>query len=313
MSRTDLSFDVAIIGGGPAGMSAVLWCADLGLRCVLIEKSAELGGQLLWIHNPIENYPGISTHNGAEIRDKFASSLKDAAFERMLGAEVESIDTEQKRIELKDGPSIRAKAIIIATGVRRRKLNIPGEIEFTGRGILESGSKDRELVQGKSVIIVGGGDAAMENAMILSEYASSVTVVHRRAQFSARAGFLGKARSLSNIEFLMEATVTKIAGSDRLEKVAVRNTETGELRTIETDFLLIRIGVEPNSEFVEEVVALDGRGYIKIDNNCMTNREGVYAVGDVAYPLSPTVSTAVGTGAIAVKATNHWIYQAKSL
>jgi thioredoxin reductase (NADPH) len=313
VSRTDLSFDVAIIGGGPAGMSAALWCADLGLRCVLIEKSAELGGQLLWIHNPIENYPGISTRNGAEMRDKFALSLKDAAFEQMLGAEIESIDAEQKRIELKDGRSIRAKAIIIATGIRRRKLNIPGEIGFTGRGILESGSKDRELVQGKSVIIVGGGDAAMENAMILSEYACSVTVVHRRAQFSARAGFLGKARSLSNVEFLVDTTVEKIAGSDRLEKVAVRNTETGELRTIETDFLLIRVGVEPNSELVAGAVALDEAGYIKIDNNCMTNREGVYAVGDVACPFSPTISTAVGTGAIAVKAINHWIYQAKSL
>ena len=313
MSRTDLSFDVAIIGGGPAGMSAALWCADLGLRCVLIEKSAELGGQLLWIHNPIENYPGISTRNGPEMRDKFASSLKDAAFERMLGAGVESIDVGQKRIELKDGRSIRAKAIIIATGVRRRKLNIPGEIEFTGRGILESGSKDRELVHGKHVVIVGGGDAAMENAMILSEYASSVTVVHRRAQFSARAEFLGKARSLSNVEFLVDTTVEKIAGSDRLERVAVRNTETSELRTIETDFLLIRVGVETNSELAAGAVALDGAGYIKIDNNCMTNREGVYAVGDVACPFSPTISTATGTGAIAVKAINHWIYQAKSL
>lgn len=313
MNKSDRSFDVTIIGGGPAGMSAALWCADLGLDCVLIEKSAELGGQLLRIHNPVRNYPGISTSNGAEMRDRFVTSLKDAAFELVLGAKVESIDVEQKRVELSDGRSIDSKAIIIATGIRRRNLNVPGEIEFRGRGILESGSKDRELTQGKRVIIIGGGDAAMENAMILGEYASSITLIHRRREFSARTEFLAKVRALSNVELLVDTTAERIVGSERLEKVGVRNAETGELRTMETDFLLIRIGVEPNSELVAGAVALDGAGYITIDGTCRTSREGVYAIGDVAYPLSPTISTAAGTGSVAAKAIIRWIYRAESL
>ena len=202
---------------------------------------------------------------------------------------------------LESGDFFSAKTIVIATGVRRRKTGIEGEEEFKDKGILQSGKRDQDLVKEKKVVIIGGGDAAIENALILSETASEITVIHRRKEFRAREEFLEKAKNNSKISLLPETIPTKISGGKKVEKIEVKNIRTEEISTLSTDAILFRIGVVPNTEIFSDKLFLDENGYIKINAEGETNIEKVYAIGDVSNPVSPTVSTAVGTGASVVK------------
>jgi thioredoxin reductase (NADPH) len=219
-----------------------------------------------------------------------------------MGCEVVSIDLPARSVALVDGGEIEFGCLILATGVRRRQLGVPGELEFRGKGIIESGVRDRELVTGKKVVIVGGGDAAIENALILSAFASSVTVVHRRTGFTARDEMIRKVDSRGNVEFSLGSEVTKITGGHEVSAVEVTDVASGLVRQLPADAVLVRIGVEPNSELVRGIVDLDAKGYVAVDALCESSTEGIFAVGDVANPVSPTLSTAAGTGATAAKA-----------
>jgi len=292
--------DVVIIGAGPAGLSALLWCADLGLDAAIVEQRPEPGGQLLAIHNPITNYLGLKTQNGREMRDLFVKHAGDLLTSEFIGTTAVSIDAHKKEVQLSDGLLVRSGAIILATGVRRRRLGTEGETEFQGKGILESGAKEKELVKGKRVVIVGGGDAALENAVILGDVADQVTVIHRRGSFRARQEFINAAESRPNISFLMNAKVSKISGSNAVEYVEVIAAD-GRTISIHTNAVLIRIGVEPNSDLVRSSLRVDAGGYVMVDSQCRTSVPGIFAIGDVAEPDSPTISTAVGMGATAAK------------
>jgi thioredoxin reductase (NADPH) len=206
-----------------------------------------------------------------------------------------------KKVFLENGRVFSAPALMIASGVRRRKLNVEGEENFINRGILESGKRDSDSVAGKIACIVGGGDAALENALILSETAAEVFLVHRSRGFRGRPEFVERVKANKKVKILTETVVARILGGDRLEAVELKNLETGEFFTLPVDALLLRIGVEPNTELVRGKLKLDKNGYIEIDGNCQTSLENVYAVGDVANPFAPTVSSAVGMGATAVK------------
>src|SRR5437773_5179876 len=196
--------DVLIIGGGSAGLSAYLWSVDLGMRTLLVERQNEYGGQLLSIYNKIANYPGRRAANGRELCRHFLEGIADLDKFGRLNAAVESFDADAMTVRLEGGEVISARSIIVATGIRRRTLGVPGEAEFAGRGILESGAKEKERVSGEQVAIVGGGDAAMENALMLSERARKVYVVHRRDRLRARSDFVAAANKNKNIEFLRE-------------------------------------------------------------------------------------------------------------
>jgi thioredoxin reductase (NADPH) len=294
-------FDVVIIGGGAAGMSAAAWCDELSLKTLLLESGAELGGQLLRIYNPVKNHLGANAETGRELRDIFVNQIQARGFMLRLQCMAAAVDTENKLLILEDGESFSAKAIIVATGVRRRRLNVPGESEFQNRGILESGKRDKDLAAGKRVYIAGGGDAALENALILSETASQITLVHRRKDFRARSEFLEKVRANPKIKILTDTIITKISGKNAVEAVELKNLLNGEIFTLPTEAILLRVGVEPNTEFVRGKLKLDKNGYVKINAHCETSVENIFAVGDVASPLSPTVSSAVGTGATAAK------------
>ncbi len=302
MVEKTTEFDVIIAGGGPAGLSALLWCADLGLNAILLEKESEFGGQLLLTHNAIQNYLGVETANGRELRDIFLRQIENTKLKRLTGAEIIEADLAQKTLTLANGAKYSGRTIIIATGVRRRKLMVPGEDEFRGHGILESGAKDKNEVAGKTVVIVGGGDAALENALILNETARKIFVVHRRSEFAARKEFLLTARKSENIEFCSDTQITKILGSDMVEGVELKHLTSGSLSRLETDAVLIRIGVEPNTEIFRGQIELNPAGYITIDATCATSLHRVYAVGDVANHTAPTISTAAGHGSSAVKA-----------
>src|SRR5438093_8907740 len=178
--------DVLIIGAGPAGLSAACWCDELGLDTLVLEQSEDVGGQLLSVHNPIENYPGVRAANGRELRDRFVEQTQNSDFDLWTNVEIESVDLKAKRIVLKSGEELQSIAIVIATGLHRRRLGIPGETEFLGRGLIESGTRDRELLAGKDVCVIGGGDAAAENALLLAEVCPTVTLVHRGKKLRGR-------------------------------------------------------------------------------------------------------------------------------
>ncbi len=301
------NFDVIIIGGGAAGLSAGLWCDDLGLNALLLESENEFGGQLLWTYNSIENHLGITAKNGRELLEVFLKHTENRRFIKHLQAKVKDVDVEKRIVFLVSGESFSAGSLIIATGVRRRKLNIAGEDDFMGKGMLRSGKLDKDSVKDKNVIIAGGGDAALENALILAETASKVFLVHRRSEFRARREFVVAAEKLANVEFLFDTSLKKISGNEHIEKVEIENLKTAESKVLSVEAVLIRIGVEPNTEFLRGKIDLDENGYIKTDNLCAANVKGIYAVGDVSNPLAPTVSNAVGSGATAVKTISSWL------
>ncbi|MGC2238810.1 MAG: FAD-dependent oxidoreductase [Pyrinomonadaceae bacterium] len=296
-----MNFDVIIIGGGAAGLSAALWCDELSLSAMLLEAGEEFGGQLLWTYNEIKNHLGIEAKNGREMRDIFVRQIGKRKFEFRLNAKVSGIDLEKRKVSLDGGESFSAKALIIATGVSRRKLNVEGEESFKNKGIIESGKRDAQFVKGKNALIVGGGDAAFENALILSETASTVTLAYRGKDFRARREFIEQAEKHPKIKILTETIVSEITGKEKVESVKLENLKTGETYNFPVKAILLRIGVEPNTEFLGGRLDLDKNSYIKIDQNCETSVKGVFAAGDVANPLAPTVSSAVGMGATAVK------------
>lgn len=297
-----MKFDVIIIGGGAAGISAALWCDDLKLNALLLEADAELGGQLLWTYNAIKNHLGTETENGREMRDVFLKQIENRRFTLRLNAEIAALDCSRKSVSLTGGEKFSAGALIIASGVRRRKLRVEGEEKFKDAGFIESGKRDAALVKDKKVCIVGGGDAAFENALILAKTASAVTLIHRGKTFRARAEFVEPARRNPKITILTETVVEKIVGDKHIEAVELKNLKTKTTFRLDVQAILRRIGVEPNTELVRGQTDLDENGYIRVSATGATSRAGIFAAGDVANPFAPTVSTAVGTGATAVKA-----------
>ena len=303
--HSSILHDVIVIGAGAAGLSAGLWCDELGFKTLVLEQADEIGGQLLRIYNAVENHLGAeNARNGRELRDRFAAQLAGRGFLLQTEVAVSAVDftaSETKRVFLKNGKDFSAKFLILATGVRRRKLGVPGENEFAGRGLLASGQRDRALVAGKTVVVVGGGDAAAENALILSATAAKVYLIHRRREFRARAEFLEKINQTPKIEVLSETKVLEIVGDERISAVKLERNQSSEPFQIETDAVLLRIGVEPNSEIFRAHLKTDPDGYLEINGRCETNVAGVFAIGDVASPLAPTISSAVGMGATAPK------------
>jgi thioredoxin reductase (NADPH) len=293
--------DVLIIGAGPAGLSAARWCDELGLDTLVLEEREEVGGQLASVHNPINNYLGIQARNGAELRDRFIEQTKDCDFDLWTGVRIESVDLKAKRICLQSGEKLQSIAIIIATGLRRRQLGIPGEQEFVGCGIIESGARDRDLLKGKDVCVIGGGDAAAENALLLAEVCPTVTLVHRGRKMRARREFAEQLHTHHCITVFPESKVRSILGKDRVEAVEIERAGAIKPFQMAVQGVLIRIGFEPNTDFVRGQLETDDRGYLIVGSQQETSVANVFAIGDVANPLAPTIAGAVGAGATAAK------------
>ncbi|HEX8337758.1 MAG TPA: FAD-dependent oxidoreductase [Pyrinomonadaceae bacterium] len=293
--------DVIIIGAGPAGLSAALWCDELGLDTLVIEQAGEVGGQLLRVHNPVENYLGVSAANGRELRDLFAAQVEDKEFDLWTGAEIAGVDLKAKRVRLRSGEELQAIALVIATGVRRKRLNVPGESEFEGRGVLESGRLDRDKVKGEDVLVVGGGDAACENALLLAEVCPTVTLVHRGRHLGARPEFAERVKGEHRITVFTETTLLAIHGGERVESVEMLRAGALKPLRMAVRGVLVRVGVEPNTELFEGQLHTDGRGYVVVTGEQETSAGMVFAAGDVSNPLAPTVSGAAGAGATAAK------------
>jgi thioredoxin reductase (NADPH) len=292
--------DVIIIGAGPAGLSAAFWCDELGLDTLVLEQAEKIGGQLNVIHNPLENYLGVKTRNGAEFLERIAEQVTAADFDLWTQVAIQSVDLRAKKISL-HGEQLQAIAIIIATGVRRRALGIPGELEFAGKGIIDSATRDRDLLAGKDVCVVGGGDAAAENALLLAEVCPTVTLVHRGKRLRARREFLERLQTNHGVTVFTESVLTRIIGANEVEAVEVLRKDGLKPFQIAVKGVLIRIGVQPNTEFFSDQLQLDEQRYAVIDGSHETNVPFVFAIGDVSNPLAPTISGAAGGGATVAK------------
>ena len=293
--------DVIIIGAGPAGLSAAFWCDELGLDTLVLEQSDVIGGQLHRVYNPINNYLGLKTRNGRELLEYFSADVDDAGFDLWTGAEIESIDLRAKRIYLRSGERLQSIAIVIATGVRPRRLDIPGEREFAGKGMIESATRDRDLFAGEDVCVVGGGDAAVENALSLAEVCPTVTVVHRSKKLRARREFVERLQPNHAVTVFTESVLTRIIGDDRVEAVEIMRKDGLKPFQLAVRGVLIRIGVEPNTDLFREQLELDLQSYVTVTSEQETTVPMVFACGDVSNPRAPTISGATGAGATAAK------------
>jgi thioredoxin reductase (NADPH) len=293
--------DVVIIGAGPAGLSAAFWCDGLGLDTLLLEQDAGIGGQLLSVYNPIENYLGLRAHDGRELLERFSAGIDEADFDLWTNVEIEKVDLIAKRIVLRSGEELQAISVIIASGVRRRKLGIPGEDEFAGRGVTESATRDRDLFAGRDVCVIGGGDAAAENALLLAEVCPTVTLVHRGKTLRARREFTERLHGTHCITVFTESMVLRVLGNERVEAVEIRRKDALKPFQMAVCGVLIRVGVEPNTELFRGQLQLDERNYIRVNGDEETSVTNVFAIGDVSHPLAPTISGATGAGATAAK------------
>src|SRR2546428_5649040 len=294
-----MNHDVIIIGGGPAGMSALIWCHSLGLRGVLIEQSPELGGQMLEMFHRVLNYPGLIAENGRELRDHFAAQLDLLRLDYRTGHKIEEVDLSLRRARC-DGKWMQGEAIIIATGARKRKLGVPGEEKFEIRGVSFSATRDHSLYAGKKVSVIGGGDSAVQNSLLLARICPSVTLIHRSDRYRARPDWLKQARENPRITIINNAEVTAIEGGERVERLVIEDTRTGEIKSVETEGVFIRLGVAPNTEMFHGQIELDEAGFIRTDQRQRTSVEMVYAAGDGCRPPGLRVATAGGHGANAV-------------
>ena len=292
-------YDVVVIGGGPAGMSSALYARRSGLSVLVVEKVAE-GGQML-LTNIIENYPGFRKITG----DDLAKKMKEHA--GMFGAEfifgevvrMEDFHSDEKKIILRDGRSILSKVVILAMGASPKELGVPGEKEFKAKGVSYCAVCDGHFFAGKHVMVVGGGDTAIEEALYLSNIASKVTVVHRRDKLRAVKYLQERAFENERIEFIWNSIVKEIKGDEKVRSIILENVKTGESVEYPIDAVFVSIGLKPASEMVRGIVDTDDNGFIFTDENMETNVEGIFAVGDVRVKPLRQVITAVSDGAIA--------------
>lgn len=304
------TYDLIIIGGGPAGLAAGIYGARSKLKTVILEKGA-VGG-LAFTTREIVNYPGYKSATGPELMKIMAAHAEEFGAEiiKEQVTEVE-LDDEIKIIKTKKGNTYGARAVILATGSQPRMLNIPGEGKFRGNGVSYCATCDADFYKDLTVVVVGNGDAAIEEAIYITKYASKVLVIviHDEGivdcnKFSAEKAFKNK-----KIEFLWNATLTEIKGEEIVEEVVVKNLKTGVLREIKAEGVFIYVGMVPETKILQDKLALDERGYIITNDIMETSVDGVYAAGDSRVKYLRQVVTAASDGAIAAVGAERYLLE----
>jgi thioredoxin reductase (NADPH) len=313
MSR-DLFYDVIIIGGGPAGLTAGLYVARSRLKSLLIEKGAP-GGQVLTTEK-VENYPGFPDGGvgGLELMQKMQMQAQEFGLQITTG-EVKKIDIKDERameVETRE-MCFFAHSLIVATGAEAKKLNIPGEDKFLGRGISFCATCDAPFFKDKKVAVVGGGDTAVEEALYLTKFVNEVYLVHRRGRLRAAKVLQERALSNPKIKFFWDSVITGIIGEQKVEKVRLRNIKTNKESDLSCDGVFIFIGVDPNTVYLKDVVQLDEQGYIITNENMQTSCPAIFACGDARRKLLRQVVTACGDGAAAAYAAQLYVEQIKGI
>ena len=287
--------DTIIIGGGPAGLTAGIYAIRLGLRTVLLEKEM-VGGQIA-LSDVIENYPGFPSISGSGLMERFEAHARGLGLEIEMN-EVLSLEGRKDGIVLQTASGeMRAATVIAATGAKPRRLGVPGETEFTGKGVSYCATCDGPFFKGQTVLVVGGGDTALKEAVYLSKIASTVYLVHRRDRFRGEKIQQDRVAAAPNVRPLMSHVLREVRGDGIVRAAVVEDLKTTETRTIEVDGVFIFVGIRPTTDFLD--LDKDERGFIRTNQNMETSVPGVYAAGDCRTTPLLQVATAVGDGAIA--------------
>jgi len=304
-------YDALVIGAGPAGLTAGIYLSRARVRTLILSEGT-VGGQMVLTHE-IANYPGVESISGYQLSNIMKKQAKNFGCDIRSNISIKSLDLNDplKQVILADGTVYTADAIILTPGGRSRTLGVKGEDEFKGRGISYCATCDGDFFTDREIIVVGGGNSALEEAVSLTKYASRVTLVHQFDHFQAFEHAVEEARKNPKISFLMESAVTAFNGNDKIESVDIKDLKTGKVQNFKTDGAFIFIGYVPNTEFLKGLVSLNQRGEIIVDGNMLTNIEGVYAAGDSTAKRYRQVTTAVGDGTIAALAASAYINDLK--
>ena len=285
-------YDIIIVGAGPAGLTAALYAARANKKIVVFEANVP-GGQIVNAHM-VTNYPGVKSMSGSDFANNLYKQVTD------LGVEVrfETVLTidEDKNVTT-DKDSYKAKAIILAPGVDNRKLRIENEDKMIGKGVSYCATCDGNFYKGKDVAVIGGGNTALEDVMYLSDIASKVYLIHRNDTFKGAELTLEEIKKKNNVEIILNSTVTKINGTDKVESIVIKNHD--EEQTINIDGLFVAIGHEPKNIMFKNVVDIDDKGYIVSEDGVHTNKAGIYVAGDARDKILRQLTTAVSDGSIA--------------
>ncbi|MBN1301562.1 MAG: thioredoxin-disulfide reductase [Melioribacteraceae bacterium] len=306
------NFDVIIIGGGAAGLTAAIYLSRARVNTIVLNEGTA-GGQMVLTHE-IANYPGVENISGY----KLAGTMKKQAVS--FGTEIRSnirvtgmkLDGEIKTVEVNDKEIYSANAVIIATGGKSRTLNVPGEEEFKGLGVSYCATCDGDFFRDKKVIVVGGGNSALEEAVSLTKYASEVTIVHQFDHFQAFEHAVKEAEENPKISFIMESRIAEFVGDEKLRKVRIENQSTKEITEKDVDGVFILIGYVPNTAKLRDLIDLNSAGEIITDANMRTNIEGVFAAGDSIQKRFRQITTAVSDGTIAALNAAEYIHYFKT-
>lgn len=298
-------YDIVIIGGGPAGLTAALYALRAEKSVLVLEKTG-LGGQIA-LTERIENFPGVPEISGADFADALAGQVEG------LGGQIEY----EAALEVKDGAlktvvtdfgEYKARSVIVATGVKNRRLGVDGEEEFVGKGISFCAVCDGAFFKNKTVAVIGGGNTAVDDAAYLANIASKVYIIHRRDTFRAEEKSVKRLTEMTNVETVLNSTVKRFCGDDgELTAVEVVDVKTNEARLLEVDGAFVAIGQVPQGEIFGGLIVLSSDGYIAAEENCITNVKGIFAAGDCREKTVRQLTTAVGDGSVAALAAVAYV------
>ena len=300
-------YDVIIIGGGPSGMTSAIYSSRARLKTLLIEK-AGCGGQIAITDN-IENYPGFEQGiNGFELATKMQTQATNFGTEFVYGEAVSfQLNDKIKKIVLLDNKEYLAKTIIISSGASFKKLGIKGEQDFIGKGVSYCATCDAPFFRNKEIVVIGGGDSALQEALYLTKFAVKVNLIHRRNEFRAAKILQEKVFKEQKINVIFDSVVEEISGKDVLEQVTLKNIKTNTISQLSVNGVFIFVGWTPNTNFLNNQLKLNKQGYIITDDKMNTSIEGVFACGDVREKILRQVVTAAGDGAIAANSAKHYL------
>lgn len=296
-------YDLIIIGGGPAGLTAGIYAVRYGMDTVVLEKNV-LPGQIA-ATDIVENYTGFTAISGPELMQRFKEHAQTVGV-KIESAEVSSIISEDgKKVVVTDSGTLESKTVIIATGANPKKLGIPGEKEFMGKGVSYCATCDAPFYKGKTVIVVGGGESALTDALILSNVVKKIYIIHRRDKLRASRILQERVSRKSNIEILWDTVPEEIQGKTGVENVILRNLRTGDVYTMQVDGVFVYIGIRPSTEFID--VKKNSSGFILTNEKLETSIPGIYAAGDCRDTSIWQVVTAVADGAVAAVSAHEYI------
>ena len=311
MSEADF-YDVVIVGGGPGGLSAGIYAMRAALETILIEKGA-VGGQVA-ISDAVENYPGFEHITGYELSQKFLQHAQSYGME-IVQEEVVAVEPglDFHTVRLANGDILKAHTVILATGGSPRKLDIPGEDEYYGKGVSYCGVCDGFFFREKTVVVVGGGDTAAEEALYLAKLAKHVYLVHRRDALRASMILQQRVKDECKIEILWNTIVTEIKANDQgVAGVSLEDTQTGEQRELATDGVFIFVGFIPNNQLVPAGIKMNADGYVVTNEKCETNMPGIYVIGDLREKYAKQIVVAAADGCTAALVAAYFVEMKKS-